>query len=77
MYIIKCHYLFLLRLCLIGGLWTVQAPSTSDIVQQKYLYFFIRRMIAFKFVLQLFRNRKPAVSISMESPSMMSLVDGV
>ena len=32
MYMIKYHYVFLLSLCLIGGLWTVQTPSTSDII---------------------------------------------
>ena len=34
------------------------------------------RMIAFIFVLQLSMNRKPAVSISMNSPLIMRTVDG-
>ena len=32
MFMIKYHYFFLLGLCLIGGLWAVQKPSSMRII---------------------------------------------
>lgn len=78
---IKWHHFSLLSLCLIGGCGQFMNLSFSDIIiwqifLNKTLIFIIERMMASAFALQLVRIRKPAVSISLASPSMMSLVDG-
>ncbi|WP_227487608.1 hypothetical protein, partial [Nocardioides malaquae] len=80
----KTTHFVQLGLCLIGELWAVQESSPSDIIicqiiffKQEFLkiiqIFIIVRTMASTLKLQLFRNIKPTVSISLDSPSMMSL----
>ena len=86
--VIKWHYFCLLSLCLIGGLWAVQKLSTMRIIvgqiffKTHYFYtnvyiFIIVGTMASIFALQLFRTRKAAVSISLDSPSMMRMVESL
>ena len=87
MFMIKYHNFFLLSPSLLGELWEVQNPSSCDIIifqkenvinifEKNISIFNIARTMASTLTLQLFRNRKPAVSISLDSQSMMSQDDG-
>ena len=55
----------------------MQTPSTSDIIVQQI--FFLKQYVLKKYFIFFIMgrmNRQPAVSISMDSPSMMRMVDG-